>query len=789
MKVSSAELPAAAESFCPGCGKGIDPLRAGHVAIIGAQFLYFCDQACKVAHLHAIADGAALADDVATAEPPPVSFPRSTRETSVVPVSGVTPKAIETLAEIPVALPAAEPEPQVEEKSADRPAEPDYVVTSPASTLPSVSPKPEPEPEPAPSVAPSEGGRPATRLESEAASTRNSALMGAITAGGAVAGVLAWALWLAGPGVAPMRLPLACLAMGALLLNAGLQKRDPADAHALVSLLPTTGALAVAVAARMTDDARALPFAAFAGLAAASALGVELLLARGRTWMRDARERIARGLDLPVRVVRGEETVTMSARLVRPGEQVVVMADEVAGVDGQVVAGEAQVVPWLDAPIEVTKREGDAVVAGARVVSGRLRLTVTWAADERAWTKLALSPHLRVDVAAPLARSARALVERGSVFGALLVGIAVYANNGAMLDVLAAACAAALACGAVGAAAAVALCHAKGHLAGLRHGIVYKDADGFDRAGRTDVAVVCSRGTVLMGEPEIVALEPLGSVEIGRLVALAAGAETASTHPFAAAILRAAHMRGERPETVRNATVHAGLGVTALAATGDRLVVGSRALLLQEKVSVAMADARVSALEAQGRSVLLVALAGKLVGLLALQDGLRPGARGAVQRLLDARIEPVLLSGEARETCDTIGRALDIDHVRPEVLPADRGAEVRALGEGGHVVAVLGHPAADDGALGAADVSVAMSSAGATPGEWTIALASDDVRDAALALSLAHTTRDRARLALAFGLVPPVLATLAIAFGLAPLAVAPLAAILGTAAALTHAKA
>jgi len=302
------------------------------------------------------------------------------------------------------------------------------------------------------------------------------------------------------------------------------------------------------------------------------------------------------------------------------------------------------------------------------------------------------------------------------------------------------------------------------------------------------VAVLCSRGTVLMGEPEIVALETLGSVEVGRVLSLAAGAETASTHPFASAILRAARTRGARPENVRSAAVHAGLGVTALASTGERLVVGSRALLLEERVSVAIADARVTELEAQGRSVLLIALAGKLIGLLGLQDGLRPGARAAVQRLLDARLEPVLLSGEARETCDTIGRALDIDHVRPEVLPADRGAEVRALGEGGRVVAVLGHAATDDGALGAADVSIAMGSAGATPGEWSAALASDDLRDAARALSMAHEARDDAKIAIALGVAPGIAAVVALAFGVAPPLVAPVAAVAGAIAALVHAK-
>jgi Cu+-exporting ATPase len=294
---------------------------------------------------------------------------------------------------------------------------------------------------------------------------------------------------------------------------------------------------------------------------------------------------------------------------------------------------------------------------------------------------------------------------------------------------------------------------------------------------------------VLMGDPEIVALEPLASLDVERVLSLAAGAETASTHPFAAAIMRAARSRGIRLENVRNAKLYPGLGVTALASTGERLVVGSRALLLQEGVSVALADARASTLEAEGRSVLLAALGGKLIGLVALQDGLRAGARASVQRLLDARIEPVLLSGEARDTCETIGRALDIDHIRPEILPAARGAAVRALGEGGHVVAVLGHPDSDDAALGAADVSVAMLAAGASPGEWSVALASDEVKDAALALALARGARDKARVALAIGLCPGVLAALAITLGVAPPTLAPAMTLLGAMAALAHARA
>ena len=156
------------------------------------------------------------------------------------------------------------------------------------------------------------------------------------------------------------------------------------------------------------------------------------------------------------------------------------------------------------------------------------------------------------------------------------------------------------------------------------------------------------------------------------------------------------------------------------------------ALLLEQRISIAAAEQRISELEALGRSVVLVALGSRLVGLLGLQDGLRPGARAAVQHILDARVEPVLMSGDSRETCEAIGRSLDIEHIRPEVLPADRSAEVRRLMDAGASVAVLGHPGSDDAALSTADVAVALGAAGSVSGDFAVALASDDVRDAAL---------------------------------------------------------
>src|SRR5690606_36075825 len=116
--------------------------------------------------------------------------------------------------------------------------------------------------------------------------------------------------------------------------------------------------------------------------------------------------------------------------------------------------------------------------------------------------------------------------------------------------------------------------------------------------------------------------------------------------------------------------------------------------------------------------------------------------------------EPVLLSGDARETCEALGRALAVDHIRPEIPPGERGEAIKRLTEGGAVVAVAGHSPMDDVALGAADVSIALQAAGSTTSEWSIQLASDDVRDAAYAIRLAHDARREARVALVLGLAP-----------------------------------
>ncbi|MEO7328576.1 MAG: HAD-IC family P-type ATPase, partial [Minicystis sp.] len=749
---------------CSGCQKLIDPLRAGHVAIFDQRFHFFCNRSTCRARF--------LGEEVGPQPVAPlIEAPLSKRADLDAPI-----------------LPAFAPAPSDGDLPVPPALDDDRGLVEPiAQTILTEDPPPFDH----------EGPRDIGAL----------LLVMAI-----VAGSLAVSLALAGDAqlVIVARIILAAVGTGMLFGRAATTPRDACDPHPAPVLASTSISLGIAVWASLGRD-RAL------GAEAASLSGILVTAAAVSAWLvesarremgaerhwiaasltvagrrassegaeieQGARGRVASKSIPPGAPERGQ--VSAEAPLagkgkvfdLRSGEQILVEPGEVVPVDVMLTSGEIEVLPWIGATTATRRRAGDAVVAGARVVRGRLRGVCTWAGNDRSYARVILDPRRRADALAQIAQASRHLAERWAIVAAAIgaVSAIVARRNPIEVALTALAVHAALSTAVI---AAIASTHvARGILLALRRGIVYKSADAWDRAGRVGVSMFCARGTLLLGEPELCEVEaPAGAgrsstaypskLEPDQVLGLAAGAERAAEHPVATAIVRAARARGVRPDGVRNPNLHPGLGVTAVSSSGEELCVGSRTLMMEQRISIAAVEARIAELESLGRTVILVALGTRLVGLLGLQDGLRPGARAAVQHLLDAQIEPVLMSGDARETCEAIGRSLDIDHIRPEVLPAARSAEVRSLIESGLSVAVLGHAGVDEAALGAADVAVALAAAGSTPGDFAVTLASDDVRDAALALALAHRARNEARLGLALAAVPALIGATAIAFGL-----------------------
>jgi P-type Cu+ transporter len=744
--------PAAKPVRCASCGAAVDPLRAARVAFFGEKFRYFCSADCRDRY-----DPSALL----TPLPLPRRRPLAAEQVVATRIGataalGVRRQVAEALADV------------ADERVGD--LDGDSVRASRPPELEAL-------------VDDEQPGH-----ESADAPTDVETLLLALAMLGSM---LCVALALAGDGRVALiaRAVLASVALAALATQTVMGRRDPSQAHPLALLAAPVGAGAAAVAALVTADPRTGSALTLAGLVTAMSAGSLWVMGRARRPFDAECEQIEATLAQTAHRVLGDETVSARAIDLRPGEEIVVEPGETVPVDATVSAGSATLAPWLGARITAIRSEGDSIVAGATVLEGRLRAVAAWVGLDRAWLRLTSDPRRRADLLAPLARAGRLTAERGGPFAAGLAALTAYAQDLSALEIAMFAVAAQAAFANAGVAQIGALHVGRNVLTALRRGIVFRSADALDRAGKVSIGAFCARGTLLLGEPEVANIEPIGGFDAEQVLALVAGAESGSSHPVATAVLRAARSRGVRPDGVRSPNVQPGLGVTAVASSGQPLVVGSRALMLKERLSVAAAETKLNELEAMGRSVLLVALGSRLVGAIGLQDGLRPGSRAAVQHLLDVGVEPVLLSGDSRDTCEAIGRALDIEHVRPEVLPTDRGEEIRRLCEGGAVVAVIGKSPVDDVALSAADVSIALGSAGSSAAEWSVGLASDDVRDAAFAVRIAHRARAEARLGLILTLAPGVAATLGFAFALGPPAIAPLAAFAGTLGAVLRLRA
>ena len=752
---------------CSACGKLIDPLRAGHVAIFDQKVHYFCNRGvCRAAF---------LGEPIAS--PPP---------------------------------PDLDPDPAMQDEDHGAPIQDAYEPMSPDEGLAD-----------APPALDGEGPiEPLSRMilhdapgRIEAPEGRDVGALLLVLA--IVAGTLAVSLSLLGTAPLSILARIVLGGVGATMLvgRALTSERDVSDPNPGPLLVAPVASVGVALWASFgKDPALAGEATSLAGfIVTAAAVGAWLIESarRGvtgeRAWLDEHLHVPGRRAPLP-----GQTEPKLKDKVfdIKAGEQLVVEPGEVVPVDLTILDGEVELLPWTFATTPVWRKVGDPIVAGARVVSGRMRGVCTWAGADRAFARVVLDPRRRADAFAPVAKASRALVERWSFVAAFVGGLSAFVAGRLPVEIAMVVIAVHAALSTPVAASIAAVHVARGVLLGLRRGIVYKSSDAWELAGRVQTAIFCARGTLLKGEPELSeVIATTAKLDETEVLALAAGAERMSEDPVANAIVRAARDRAIRPDGVRNPQQYPGLGVTAISSAGEELIVGMRALLLEERVSIATMERTITDLEAQGRTIVLVAIGGRLVGLIALIDGLRPGARAAVQHLLDAEIEPIIMSGDSRETCEAIARSLDIEHVRPEVLPAERAPEVRRVMDAGVTVAVLGHGGVDDDPLATADVAVALGAAGtskggeasaaplagsskiAAPGDFAVTLASDDVRDAALALALARRVRTEARAGVAIAAVPALFGAVAIAFGLLPPAYAPIASLLGSVMATVHARA
>lgn len=423
--------------------------------------------------------------------------------------------------------------------------------------------------------------------------------------------------------------------------------------------------------------------------------------------------------------------------LVRPGARV--------SADGEIVEGSADVDESMitGESVPVAKSVGDRVVAGTVASGGSLRIRVAAVGDDTA-----LSSIMRmVEAAQSSASRAQALADRAAAalfYLALGVGaitLVAWTLLGEPQEalvrtatVLVIACPHAL-------GLAIPLVIAISTSLGARNGLLIKDRIALERARSLDVVIFDKTGTLTRGQPAMVDRHVSDGVTEDEMLAVAAAVETDSEHPLARAIVAAATERDLEVPTARDFESLAGRGTRA-SVDGRAVAIGGPRLLEELDVDRGADTSKVGERwAADGRTVLNVIIDAQVVGILAIEDEIRPESVEAVRELHAIDVRVAMITGDSQAVADSVARRLGIDDVAAQVLPADKAAAVARFQEGGKKVAMVGDGVNDAPALAQADVGIAIGAGTDVAVESAgIVLVRDDPRDVVGAIELSRAT-------------------------------------------------
>jgi len=509
----------------------------------------------------------------------------------------------------------------------------------------------------------------------------------------------------------------------------------------------------------------------------ASAAVVTLVLL-GKFLEARAKARTARALEALVRLQPKTAWVEKDGRLVetsiaafKPGDAFVVRPGDTIAMDGRVVEGGSDVNEAMltGESLPVDKSPGSRVYAGT--VNGMRLLKCVATSTGR---DTLLSGIIRLVAAAQGSKPpVQKLVDQVSaVFVPVVVALAaltfagwwfVAGNLEAALVPAVAVLVIACPC-ALGLATPTALMVGVGRAA--RAGILIRNAEALEAAEKIDVLVLDKTGTLTLGAPAVTDVVPAGAADTDTLLHLAVTLESASEHPLARAIVK--HGDKFKPMASSAFEAHGGQGVSAQVG-GDAALLGSPAFLRES--GLAFDPSVPDRLHGEGKTVVGVARAGRLLGWIALADQVRDSTPAAVRRLMAMGVRLVVLSGDNAGTVKAIAGSLGIESWKADVLPGGKAAEIdrlrEAAGKAGRKVGMAGDGINDAPALAKADVSFALAGGTGVAIETAdITLMKNDLAGIADAIALSRATIAKIRQNLFFAFVYNVLGIPLAAFGL-----------------------
>ncbi|MBY4610812.1 heavy metal translocating P-type ATPase [Rhizobium sp. 9T] len=437
---------------------------------------------------------------------------------------------------------------------------------------------------------------------------------------------------------------------------------------------------------------------------------------------------------------------------VRPGERI--------PVDGSVLEGQSTVDESMitGEPLPLEKAKGDALTGGTINKNGSLVM-----AAEKVGADMVLSRIIDMVAAAQRSRAPiQGAVDRVSaVFVPAVVVVAILAfivwaaigpEPSLANALLAAVAVLIIACPcALGLATPMSIMIATGR--GAQEGVLIKDAEALERFSKVDTLIVDKTGTLTEGKPVLTDIVAFGGIEENRLLSLAASLERGSEHPLAEAIVSGAEERDATFVEVTGFEAKTGKGVMGLAG-GMTVALGNAAMLADLGVDPAALSEKAEALRGDGKTVMFVTLDGKLAGLVAVADRIKPTTSAAIKALHDSGLKIIMATGDNERTARAVAKSLGIDEVRADVLPEGKKALIEELRAKGAVIAMAGDGVNDAPALASADVGIAMGTGADVAMESAgITLVKGDLNGIVRARRLAEATMRNIRqnLGFAFG--------------------------------------
>ncbi|MGD0590607.1 MAG: heavy metal translocating P-type ATPase [Bacteroidota bacterium] len=432
------------------------------------------------------------------------------------------------------------------------------------------------------------------------------------------------------------------------------------------------------------------------------------------------------------------EVIVGDILLVRPGERIPVdgvILKGISSIDESMVSGES---------IPVEKNMGDKVIGGTINKNGSFEFRTTAVGAD---TVVAHITHLVEEAQGSKAPIQHLADKIASVFVPVVMMIALAAfciwyfaiGAGLAFALMNAIAVLVIACPcALGLATPTAIMVGTGRGASL--GVLIKNAESLERAHKINTIVFDKTGTITSGTPSVTDIQGFNGNDEQTVLRLAASLENKSEHPLGEAVVREAKNRSLGLDETDSFNSHTGFGVEGIV-NGRKAVVGSEKMMRDASIDTAPASSTIIRFSEQGKTPILVAADGKLIGMIAVADTLRPASNKTAAELKEMGFELVLLTGDNSRTAHAIAAQAGIDQVFAEVLPQEKAAKIQELQSEGKIVAMVGDGMNDAPSLVQADVGIAVGTGTDIAMETAdITLMKSDLRGVLRAIRLSRQT-------------------------------------------------